>query len=350
MLGKLIDEGVISPEEFNRVYLPTLLRSNFESYASFDLTRVIILSQLESQLEQKNGTVNQMFQTIVESLLEISDTKILAIALTILSDNTSSEEVSAEIVEKLIQGVGSLPIVKEEKVQAETTDAPAEKKYTTRTVIKPDGTYGEEIVEVSENQPGTDVNSNSINYKLRDFCVSSFDFCYSLVKSIARVLCNLDLGKKSSKKIVVNSVIYICELLKFHQSSASNESHLVKRVSDIIRMISSKQYISNNRYTFRHLLNKESAKLESVRSSAQVGSLGEEISEVKLSGGTAMHDADDLIVFRQLEPNQDFESEDAEEQIEVRMNDFEEEEEDFTSKLERLIPLTGNVVSEPSLF
>lgn len=44
LLSKLIEEGVISPEEFNKVYLPSLLRSNFENYVSFELMRVIILS------------------------------------------------------------------------------------------------------------------------------------------------------------------------------------------------------------------------------------------------------------------------------------------------------------------
>lgn len=205
---------------------------------------------------------------MIEALLEISDTKILGMTLTILSDNVTASESSTEIVETLIQGIGKLPLVKESKSSIESKSGPVEKKYTTRTVIKADGTYGDEIVEVTENTSGADENANLIQHKLREFCIANFDFCYSLTKAIAKLLCNLNLSKKSSKKVIVTSVIHICELLKFHQSFASNESHLIKRISDIIRMISSKQYIENDKYTFRHLLNKENAKLDIIRPSS----------------------------------------------------------------------------------
>ena len=51
--------------------------------------------------------------------------------------------------------------------------------------------------------------------------------------------------------------------------------------------------------------------------------------------------------FRQLENSTqgEYDGEDAEDTIQIAVNDFEEEEEDFTQKLERLVTLTGNVVS-----
>jgi hypothetical protein len=151
------------------------------------------------------------------------------------------------------------------KISSEASEIEKEKKYITKTVIKDDGTYGDELVEVTEADLHANGNQNSIEYRLRRFCVESFDFCYNLSKCLAKLLCNLDLLETVNKKAVASTVIYVCEMLKYHQSNGANESHLIKRTSDVIRLITSGQYTAGNVFIYRHLLQSEQANIEGLK-------------------------------------------------------------------------------------
>lgn len=253
MVFYFLNEEVISGVEFCTDYLPVFLKSSAVNEESFDTLTTILINLVQGGKKSENFP--SLSKVCVDHLLEIKNSRILELAISILGDHIDNETLSYKTLTTIIDAFGELKLDEKKDVKSPTSGnpTPSEVKYITKTVIKADGTYGEERAEVTD-QTHAEAQGESRNYNIRENCLSSAVFCGILAKSMARIICNLDLSQGKYKKIIGKGIIIVCQCLRFHQIRGVSDKTLFKRLSAIIRFLTNKKYISNNRYVFKHLL------------------------------------------------------------------------------------------------
>lgn len=257
LIFALSHEGVITGEELNTMYIPTLLVSSSLNNETFDILRMLLLSYLESDLRIQ--ILKTQTQICRENVMGISNPQVLELVISTIGKHVISEKDSELCLKNFVEGFGSLPLKAKDSTSigtgqgSESEPAVQERQFITKTVVRDDGTYGEEQVEVTAGNI-QEVQGEEAETNIRKNCIQSLAFCTKILKATARLLCNIDLSSTKNKKLLGRIVMMACEMLRYHQTLGISDHSLLNRISGIIRLLTQKKYIKNYRYTFKHLL------------------------------------------------------------------------------------------------
>jgi hypothetical protein len=155
----------------------------------------------------------------------IEDKDLMMGAIYHLGRSLENEKDSQDFIFKLKCSAGPFPFILKDKkpdgkkTDEDTTEAP-KKKLVTKTVIRADGTYGDELVEVSEGDKdyaaGGQVGNGGdregvVLHKIRTWLMKSEVFALSVARSLARVLRVLDYNRLESKRALGDVVVLFCQ-------------------------------------------------------------------------------------------------------------------------------------------
>ena len=148
LINKLVPAGVISTKTFLTQILPIILHNSALEQSTFDVVRLTV----KNIFEKFDAKEKESFLEVLKNQLqEIKEIKVCSMVVNMLGLHLSKVEQAQEVLGSLMEAVGDLPLKqKAVKVEVKTEEQQAEKKFTRKTVIKEDGTYGEELVEVTD--------------------------------------------------------------------------------------------------------------------------------------------------------------------------------------------------------
>jgi coatomer subunit beta len=149
-VNSLVERKIISEKTFFADVLPMIIQNPSYAQNIFDLIRIVLQNIYQTLQPDAQAKFNEIFKN---SLQEIKDQKICSLALNHLGSAVKQTAAVQDIIGILIESVGSLPLRKRETKEAvQKEEEPSEKKFIRKTVVREDGTYGEELVEITAEQ------------------------------------------------------------------------------------------------------------------------------------------------------------------------------------------------------
>ena len=243
--------------------LPGLLSCEIKSKSSFDLLRSIINYLIFNEGPEVRNCITLLF---LESLLTIEDKDLMVSAIYHLGKYLDTQKLVSEFIFKIKSSAGPYPfelkdkrdgMYKKKGEEEETVEEQVpQKKYITKTVIKSDGTYGEELVEVVEDEKDKNGANDDglIFHKLRTWLMKSEVFALGVVRALVRGLCVLDYTETVSKKTVADVLIFLCQLVQFYQKvDRSIDAAFFKNMSDIIRQLTNKDNYNKGKLNIENI-------------------------------------------------------------------------------------------------
>lgn len=217
LINRLVVSSVVPTKAFLKDILPVFLHASHYEQNTFDVVRVALQHAYQKLSPADQAAFVDVLKAQVQ---EIKSLRMCGFVVGLLGQHIKTAESAQDLMGTLVESVGDLPL--KPKVKAETVkpEEPQEKKYIRKTVIKPDGTYGEELVEVTDETEAKENPDAVIHYKIRDFCLESEDFCLILSRTFARLLTKMNASAPEVKVCLGTIVLLVCEFIKYHQNRA----------------------------------------------------------------------------------------------------------------------------------
>ena len=343
---------VIPPMEIVLNTLPGILSQDIKNKSSFDTIRSIITYQLFKDSHEVKSNVLQLF---LESLQIIEDRDLLMLCIYNLGRYLDTQKLAQELIFKLKSAAGPYPFElkdtkepsksskKHEENEADAEPSRPAKKLVSKVVIRSDGTYGDEMVEVDDDEinKATDDDSKDtmIFNKVRNFLMKYEVFALCYCRALSRCLCQLDYNESSSRKNLADVIVLLCQLVQFYQQSCNRsvDSAFFTNISELIKALTDKTNFKNGNQTLGQLDDVQDPKyiIDFENDKFNLGLNKEEAEE------SAEAQIDELIFFRQLQGKNEVDVD-----IEVVAGggiNFEQEDEqnNYIQRLSKLVQLTG---------
>jgi coatomer subunit beta len=342
LFNRLVTQGILTVKIFLSTVLPVILHASPLEHSTFEVVRIALQNIFQ---HISNADKKSFLEVLKQSLQEIKDIRICGYVITLLSQHVQAEEEVKGIMSLLLQSVGDLPLKRRESKQDSTpTEVKEEKKFIRKTVIKPDGTYGDELVEVTDDNKAELTPEEVVYYKIRDFCMDSEDFCLSLARGFSRLLSKLKPDEQDVKIVQGSILLLLCEFLKYFQGKnfESTDRSTIKQITACLKMIANKKFVQNGRFIFDEVLTMDVPSVES-QVSVLSTNVPQDLEQSNQQEGKSM--IGEFTVFRQLKGAKakqlDLETADI---ADIAINEDDNAEEDYSTKLSRLVQLTGSSV------
>ena len=213
LFDRLVTQGIIGSKTYFKEVLPILLHNHDFLQSTFDIVRI----SFQNIFQHLDASEKQGFLEVLRNnLQEIRDIKMCALAINTVGQHVTSAREAQEVLGVLLESVGEIPLKKKQAVVEKKAEEPVqEKKYIRKTVVKDDGTYGEVMIEATDETQLKE-SGEAPTYKIREFVISSEDFCLTLSRAFARLLATLEADSAEVKIGLGTVVMLICEFIKFH--------------------------------------------------------------------------------------------------------------------------------------
>jgi coatomer subunit beta len=218
LVNKLVTTGIIVPKVLLTQILPVFLHTSHFEQSTFDVVRMVLQNIYQKIAEADRSS---FFEVLKQQVQEIKSLRMCSFAVNMLGQHARTAADAQDLMGTFIESVGDLPLKpRTQKTETKTEETPQEKKYIRKTVIKSDGTYGEELVEETEESNAKENPEEVIYYKIRDFCIESEDFCLILSRTFARLLAKMNATAHEVKVCLGTVIVIVCEFIKYHQSKS----------------------------------------------------------------------------------------------------------------------------------
>lgn len=215
LVDRLVTSGVVNAKSFLKEVLPVFLHAPHYDQSTFDVVRVALQHSYQKLAEADQKAFVDVLKSQVQ---EIKSLRMCGFVVSHLGQHIKTATDAQDLMGTLVESVGDLPL--KQVVKTETyvkAEENQEKKFIRKTVIKPDGTYGEELVEVTDETAAKENPEEVVYHKIRDFCLESEDFCLIISRTFARLLTTMNATSTEVKVCLGTVVLLVCEFIKYHQ-------------------------------------------------------------------------------------------------------------------------------------
>ncbi|KRX00780.1 Armadillo-type fold [Pseudocohnilembus persalinus] len=194
-------------------------------------------------IAQNNPEQRQnLVQRIIERFYDIQNQQIYKGALWIIGEHAQGELI-IQALDQIKESIGSLPLVLQkqpEQNEKSSTEQQVEKKVKVKTVILPDGSYGQKIIE--ENDIAAHEQGDNIESKFRQFILTNSILASSLARTTMKLLYRIRNGTKVFNKYSAQTLLIFCALLRFYAANISKvDQDAIEKLNLGIRLITSPQ-------------------------------------------------------------------------------------------------------------
>jgi len=298
----------------------------------------VIADILSNSMERYPNLQQNIVKMCLKRFSDIKSQQILKVILWSIGEYIEGEETIQEVLGIIKREIGSLPFEIEKKT--ETTAQTEEKKpqVRTRTIILADGSYGTEVVSEAEAKKSA-AEETRASY-LRENLLSSSFFAASVVVTLLKLLYRIR-GESQTYNLHASQILMILiGLMRFYNAEeGKTDPELINKLTIGIKLLTNPKVFFSKKFAWleRETSNEAVAKKKKlVINKIEPESVSQEAQMAR--------QPDDLIVIRQLKGKTALNDIDlADEEINdiLLSTAFDTKNEEFTSKLKKIVQLTG---------
>ena len=269
-------------------------------------------------LYKKKDFTQNLNQLILEKLLYIKTPDLIKTTLTLYVEDLQNLEDTKKLLIKLRGHVESFKNKILKQNENKNKEEKKQKTFTSKTVIREDGSYGTELVE-------TDFNSNLINDKFEFISEALFNdsvFVVNFYRNLLILISKLDQRDEETKKLCSYFIYGILLVYKHYQKKNEKDKSMFNELNVIVKKMAKgdlKENKKRNKRKMSFLENEEDNK----------------------KSESSISQFNDLIAFRQLKGKMTVDLEYDEQNIINKKINITDSKKNFDSKFKNLIQLTG---------
>jgi len=318
-----------------------VLCENFLSQPKLDENSTKIIADiLSASMERYPNFQQTIVKLCLNRFSDIRSQQILKVILWSIGEYIQDEETIQEILGIIKREIGSLPFEIEKKTEAQTQGEEKKPQVRTRTIILADGSYGTEVV--SETQAKRSAQEETRSSYLRENLLSSSFFASSVVVTLLKLLYRIR-GESQTYNLHASQVLMILiGLLRFYNAEeAKTDPELINKLTIGIKLLTNPKVFFSKKFSW----------LERETTNETIAAKKKPLIINKIEPETAANQEaqmarqpDDLIVIRQLKGKtalNDIDLSDEEINDILLSTAFDTKNEEFTSKLKKIVQLTG---------
>lgn len=306
-----------------------------------DVSTKLVAAIIQDVMERHSILQQAVVKSCVQRFGDIQSIQILKVILWSVGEYLENTDAVLEALDIIKREVGSLPFELEKKVASEVGVSSDKPQVRTRTVVMADGSYGTEVI--SETEAKKTANLEEGKSFLRENLLTSSFFASTVVVTLLKLLYRIRNDTQVYNPYASQVLMILIGLLKFYNiEEAKTDPELINKLTIGIKFLTNpKVFLSKN---FSWLERESNNETISNKKKALIIKKVENAEVLQTKDSHMAKQPDDLIVIRQLKGKTSFNDIDlADEEVNevLLQGQRDNENEEFTSKLKKIVQLTG---------